>query len=131
MAQLNFPWRATNVCRRVIEQHLLLGRTHQAEQSARLRVVVGVFAMIPMVRRAFQSQWRLSKVRLLLPFAVAVWLIAQGATKVTVHAHGAITMVTIHRTTWGVNRNQVMVHTKTVTLGIAVREQPALQHFIR
>ena len=51
--------RITECARGVVEQGLLLGGSHQAEQGAGLRVVVGVGLVVPVGGRTLQRQRRL------------------------------------------------------------------------
>ena len=116
----------------VFEQDLLLGRRHQAEQQARLGVIVAVvLPEIPLVGIAPDRQRRLLELRLLLPFAVAVRLIADGAAGVGIDAHLAIPVVTVDRAARRVDRDLVVVDAEAVALGVAVGEQAALQHLVR
>ncbi len=78
MATLDEVRRIAHCARGVVEQHLLLCRRHQAEQVARLLVVVGVvFAEIPEVGVAVDPQRRLAVLRLRLPLAIAVGRVVQ------------------------------------------------------
>ena len=87
--------------------------------------------MIPVVRSSFQAQRRFGKFRLLLPFAVTVGLVAEGAAIITVNPHGAVPVVAVKWTAGGVDRDQMVIHAEPVTLGIAVGKQTSLQHLVR
>ena len=86
--------------------------------------------MIPVVGGPFQAERRLGKFRLLLPFAVAVRLVAERAAVIAVNPHGAVAVVAVERAAGGIDRDQVVVHAEPVALGIAVGEQPSLQHLV-
>ena len=86
--------------------------------------------MIPVVGGAFEAQRRLGELRLLLPLAVAVGLVAEGAAVVAVHPHGAVAVVAVDRAAGRVDRDQVVVHAEPVALRIAVGEEPPLQHLV-
>ena len=88
-----------------------------------LRVVVGVLAMILMVRRAaFDAERRFAKLWLLLPFTVAVRLVAKRAAEIPVHPHGPVATIAVHGTARRVGWNQAMVDAQATTLRIAIRE---------
>ena len=70
---------------------------HQAEEHAGLRVVVVVLAMVPVIGGALEAERRLGEVRLLLPLAVAVGLVAERAAVVAVDPHGAVAVVAVDR----------------------------------
>ena len=113
----------------VVEQALLFVRVHQPEQVAGLGEVVVVFlAVVPVVGRAVQGQWRLAVPGLLAPLAEAVGLVADLGRRVAVHAHGAVAVVAVERAARLVDRDLVVVHAQPVALRVAVGEQPALQH---
>src|SRR5690554_2155273 len=86
--------------------------------------------MIPVICRTRQLKWWLAEIWLLLPFSIAVWLIAQRATMVAVYPHCAVTVVAMDRTARGIHWNQVMVHPKAITLGVAIGKQAPLQHLV-
>src|SRR5258708_34351281 len=72
MTLLNVLGRAADLASRVIEQRLLLGRSHLAKKVARLLVVIVVDTMVPMCGRAFELQRRLVKLRLVDPLPPAI-----------------------------------------------------------
>lgn len=79
VAELDFFRNVSHGSGRILKEHLLLGRRHQAEQGTRLRIVVRViFPVIPLISRTIQFQRRFLVFALLLPFSVAVGFIAQG-----------------------------------------------------
>ena len=86
--------------------------------------------MIPVVGGPFQAERRFGKFRLLLPLAVAVGLVAEGAAVIAVHPHGAVAVVAVERAAGGIDRDQVVVHAEPVALGIAVGKEPSLQHLV-
>ena len=81
-------------------ENLRLWQQLTPEQRARLREVIVIDAVIPVVGSALDTERRFGKVRLLLPLAVAVRLVAQRAPVVAVHAHGAVSVVAVSRTPW-------------------------------
>ena len=120
-----------DVARRVLEQALLRIGREQAEQVAGLGEVVGiVLAVVPAVGRAVEGQRRLGEGRLLLPLALGVGLVGDGAAVVAVHAHGAVAVVGVVGAARRVHGDLVVVHAQAVARGIAVREQARLQHAV-
>ena len=79
-----------------------------------------------MVGLAFKGERRLPEVGLLLPFTVAVRLVAKSSTVVTIHPHLAVAMEGVHRAARCVYRDQVMVNAQPVSLGITVGKEPSL-----
>jgi len=80
--------RISHGARGVLEEDLLLARAHQAEEFARLGVIVGiVLAEVPGPSRAGESEERFSIFGLFLPFAETVGLVADGGAGVAVHPH--------------------------------------------
>ena len=122
MAFLDFPGGAADSPRSIVEQYLLLRRRHQAEQRPRLRVVVIVDPMIPVIRHAFQRQRRFGEIRLFLPFAFAVGLIADRSAGIAIDPHAAIAMVAVEWALGRIHRNLMVIHAEPVTLRIAVGE---------
>ncbi|OPY90658.1 MAG: hypothetical protein A4E72_00541 [Syntrophus sp. PtaU1.Bin208] len=131
MPDLNHPWRIGNSAGGVAEEGLLLLGAHQAEEFTGLGVVVAVvLTEIPVVGIPFQLQRRLGKVRLLLPFAVTVRFIPEGAAIVAVHPHQAVAVVAVIRATGGVDGNRKVVDAEPVTLGVAIGEEAPLEHLV-
>lgn len=64
--------------------------------------------------------------RRVFPFSVAVGFVAFGCTIVAVYTHGSVTVVSMERATGFIHRNLFGVHSETITLCIAVREQTSL-----
>ncbi|MNT29181.1 hypothetical protein D3C72_1649110 [compost metagenome] len=95
-------------------------RAQQVEQRARLAEVIPVFTVIPVVGGSFNAQRWLSKVRLLLEQAKAVWLVGRAVTAVAVHAHRAVAVVVVERAFCAVNRDLMMVNAQTVAVGVPV-----------
>src|SRR5690606_17596255 len=79
----------------VLEQRLFLLVVHQADQGPRLREIVGVFAMVPVIRRAFDGQGWFAVVGLLLPFPLGIGLVSGNAAVVAIDPHGAVAMVAV------------------------------------
>lgn len=125
MTDLDFPRRCVDGTCRVLEQRSLLVLAHQAEQRAGLRIVVGVFQVIPVVRGAFQTQRWLTVIGLFLPFAVAVRFVGQRAAMITIHAHGAVSVIAVDGAACGIHWNQVVIDTEPVALRIPVAARRA------
>src|ERR1700704_7025302 len=84
----------------VVEQTLLLIRLQHAEEIAGLRVVVMVIlAEVELRGITVDGQWRLRKIRLLLPFTVAVRFIAGSSPPVAIDSHRSVAVVTVERGT--------------------------------
>ncbi len=131
MADLNLLGRIAHRPGGVFKEDLLLGGAHQPEELAGLGVVVViVLTEIPVVRGPFQGQRRLGEFRLLLPFAVAVGLVAKGAAVIAVNPHGAVAVEAVVRAAGGVDRDLVVVHAEPVALGIAVGKETPLEHLV-
>src|SRR5690606_31677669 len=100
----------------------------QAEQIARLRVVIVVHAVIPVVGGLAVQRQRRFRARGLLPLALAVGFVVDGAALVVAHAHRAVAMVAVMEgTARRIDRQQAVVHAQAVALGVAVGEDAALQ----
>src|SRR5690606_21561773 len=112
-----FRYTCDGACR-VIEQGLLLLVVHQAEQIARLREVVGVFAVVPVVCCAFDRQRRFAELGLFLPFTLRIGFVARDASVVAIDTHGAIAVIAMVGALWGIDRNLVVVDTQAVALGV-------------
>ena len=116
----------------VFKKHFLLLGFHQAEELSRLGIVVIIILTeIPAVSSSFQFERRFGKIRLLLPVAIAVGFVTRSATLIAVNPHQTIAMEAVNRAAGSINRDEVMIDSQTVTLGITVGEKPALQHLIR
>ena len=92
------------------------------EQDAGLGIIIVILSMVPVISRPFQAEGRFSKVRLLLPLAVTIRLVSKGAAIVAVNPHGSITVIAVKWASRGIDRDQMMVHTEPIALGIAVGE---------
>src|SRR5690606_17130870 len=86
--------------------------------------------MVPVVGRAFQRQGGLTEVRLILPFPPGVGLMCNRGTVVAVHTHGTVSVIAVEGATRPVNRNLMVVHSQTIPLCVAVREEARLQHAV-
>ena len=84
-----------------------------------------------MVGRTIDGQRRLGEVGLMLPLAVAVGLVTQGAAVVAVDTHGAVAVVAVGRDARGVDRDAGVVDAEAIALGVAVGEEPSLEHLVR
>ncbi|MPN43794.1 hypothetical protein SDC9_191355 [bioreactor metagenome] len=114
MAALDFLRRIAHGAGGVIEEALLLVGLHQAEEIAGLREVVAVLAVVPVVGHAFDGQRRLTVIRLFIPLAVAVGLVAEGGAVVAVDAHGAVAVVAVERALGRIDRNLVVIDAEPV-----------------
>ena len=131
MAELNFHGRITDRTSGVAKKSIFLLGAHKAEKIARLRIVIIVLAMIPVVSGAFQAEGRFGKIRLLLPLAVTVGFVTKCAAMIAVYPHGTVPVLTVKWAAGGIDRNQVVVYAEPVQLGIMVGKKTSLQHFIR
>src|SRR5258708_7277079 len=106
MTILHFLRGFTDRTSGILEQALLLIRLQHAEEIAGLRVVVMVIlAEVELRGITMDGQWRLRKVRLLLPFTVAVRLIAGRSPAVAIDSHGPVAVAAVEwalrRVDWG------------------------------
>src|SRR5438552_482874 len=116
----------------VLEQTLLLIRLQHAEEIAGLRVVVMVIlAVVEIPGITMDGQWRLRKIRLLLPFTVAVRLIAGSSPAVAIDSHGSVAVVAVEWALRRIDWNEAVIDPEPVPLCISIREQPALEHLVR
>src|SRR5882757_5581866 len=116
----------------VVEQALLLIRLQHAEEIAGLRVVVMVIlAEVELRGITIDGQWRLRKVRLLLPFAVAVRLIAGSSRAVAIDSHRPVAVIAVERALRRVDRDEAVIDPESLPLCVSIREQPALEHLVR
>src|SRR5229473_3780046 len=116
----------------VLEQTLLLIRLQHAEEIAGLRVVVMVIlAEVELRGITINGQWRLRKVRLLLPFTVAVRLIAGSSPAVAIDSHGPVAVVAVERALRRIDWDEAVIDPESVPLCISIREQPTLEHLVR
>ena len=131
MPDLDEVGHAFHGARGVLEEDLLLGWAHQAEELAGLGVIVGiVLAEVPGPCRTGDREERLSVFRLLLPFAKTVGLVADGRTGVAVHAHLPVAVRGVRKTSGTVDRDLVVVDAQPVALCVPVGEEAPLQHLI-
>src|ERR1700730_4131600 len=116
----------------VLEQALLLIPLQHAEEIGGLRVVVMVIlAEVELRGITVDCQWRLRKVRLLLPFTVAVRLIAGSSPAVAIDSHGPVAVVAVERALRRIDWDEAVIDAESVPLCISIREQPTLQHLVR
>src|SRR5438552_6255738 len=92
VALLDVQARIAHRAGRVVEECLLLGECHQAEEIARLLPVVVVDAVVPVRRLALQRQWRLGEIGLIVPEPGAVGIEAERAAQIAVRAHLPVAM---------------------------------------
>src|SRR6185369_12057128 len=93
MTLLDVLRSTADLASRIVEQRLLLGRRHLAEQIARLLVVIVVDAMVPVRGRAIDLQRRLVKGGLVGQFAAAVREVGRSSAEIAVGAHGAVAVI--------------------------------------
>src|SRR5664280_3751946 len=86
--------------------------------------------MVPVIGRALERERRFREVRLLLPLAVAVGLVAERAAVVTVHSHLAVAMEAVGRNVRRIDRDARMVDPEPIALRVAVGEEAPLQHLV-
>src|ERR1700692_565744 len=105
----------------VLEQALLLIRLQHAEEIAGLRVVVMVIlAEVELRGIPIDGQWRFRKVRLLLPFTVAVRLIAGSSPAVPIDSHGPVAVVAVERALRRIDRDLWIVEPEPITLCVCI-----------
>jgi hypothetical protein len=102
--------------RRVLEQHLPLSRRHLSKQVSGLFPMVVVNAVIPMPRRPLYRQHRLNELRLVCPQTLAVGMIGERASEITIDPHLAVTMITLKGTFRRVHRDQIEIDSKSIPL---------------
>src|ERR1700688_2100820 len=131
MTILHFLRGSSDRASGVLDQTLLLIRLQHAEEIAGLRVIVMVIlAEVELRGIPVDGQWRLRKVRLLLPFTVAVRFIARCSRAVAIDSHGSVAVVAVERALRRIHRDLWIVDPKPVPLCISIREQPALEHLV-
>src|SRR5690606_19370088 len=110
---------------------LLLGRRHQPEQRAGLRIVVIIDPVAPAVGGlAVQRQRRLGRGGGFAPLAETVRLVVDRAAQVAVYASRAIAMEAMEGATRCIDRYLVMIDAQPVAMRVAVRAKAALQHLV-
>ncbi|MCY1465801.1 hypothetical protein D9M71_839970 [compost metagenome] len=62
---------------------------------------------------------------------VAVRLIVRRGPTIGAEHHGAVTLVAVYRTAWGVDRQLLMVGTDAVAMGVCIGEYAPLKHAVR
>src|SRR5271167_419225 len=77
------------------------------------------------------GQWRLRKVRLFLPFTVAVRLIAGSSPTVPIDSHGPVAMVAVEWALRRIDRDLRIVNPEPITLRVSIGEETSLQHLVR
>jgi hypothetical protein len=127
MAHLDLLRGVAHVAGGVFEKDPLLRRAHKSEKQSRLCIVIiVVLPEIPLPCRSGKRKGRILVLGLLLPLAVAVGLVAYGASRVGVDPHLPVPVVAVHRAPRRVYRDLVVVHAEAVPLGVSVGEQPSL-----
>src|SRR6202022_2629629 len=131
MPLLNVLRSAADLASRIVEQRLLLGGAHLAEEVARLLVVIVVDTMVQMRGPAFDLQRRLVKLRLVGSLAPAIGEVGGSSAEVAVSAHGAVAVIAVERAFRGVDRDVVVIDPQAVALRISIGEEAGLQHLVR
>src|SRR6266403_4238887 len=116
----------------VVEGTLLLIRRQHAKEIAGLRVVVMVIlAEVELRGITVDGQWRLRKIRLLLPFTMAVRLIAGSSRAVAIDSHRSVAVVAVERALRRIDWDEAVIDPESITLCVSIREQPTLEHLVR
>jgi hypothetical protein len=126
MALLDVQLRISHRARRVIEQHLLLRLSHLAEQVARLLPVIIVDAMVVVRPVPIDRHRQLGEIGLR-----AVRIKMHRAAQIAVRSHLAVAVIALERAFRGIDRDVVEIDTEPVALGVAIREQPSLEHLVQ
>ena len=113
-----------------IARALLIGLMVAALVSTSATVVIEIAAFVPFIVSR-ELHRRLVEIGLVAPEAIAVGMIAERRAQIAVGAHLAITVVALERAPGRVDRDMVEIDPEPVTLGVAIGEQPRLQHFVR
>jgi hypothetical protein len=100
---------AADLASRIVEQRLLLGSSHLAEEIARLLIVVVVDTMVPVRGRAIDLQRRLVELRLVGPLALAIGEVGGSSAEIAVSAHGAVAVIAMERAFRRVDRDVVVI----------------------
>ena len=110
---------------------LILGR-HQSPQLARLCIIVAIeFSLVVVIHLTRNCQRWLFEVWLVVPLAIAIWLVTNRASGVIIGTHLTVAVVGVERATRAIYRYLVMVYTQAVALRIAIRKEASMQHLIR
>jgi hypothetical protein len=127
---LNVPTVAHSP-RRVLEQQLLLCRRHISEQVAGLLPMVIVDAVVPVRCVPFERERRLGKIGLVVPEPLTVGIVSERSAQIALGAHLAVAVVALERAHRCVDGDVVEVDAEPVALGVAIGEQPSLEHLVR
>src|SRR6266849_532912 len=103
---------------------------HKAEEIARLRVVIGVEAVIVAVDRAGDFLRALAVLRRFFRPAEAVGFVVGLRAVIAVEAHGAIAIVGVHGALGLVDGQAVVVDAEAVAVRVGIGNQARLQHFV-
>lgn len=122
---------AVDGTRRILEENGLLLRRHFPEKVAGLRIIVGVFPMVPTPGGVVQLERRFGEIGLLLPRAMAVRLVGKAPSAISVDAHRTVTVVAAEGALRRVDGNLGIVDAEPVTLRVSIGEQTALKKPIR
>src|SRR5712671_3791051 len=86
--------------------------------------------MVIVTSVAFERERRLSVFRLVVPQSLAIRVISRRRSQVSICAHLAIAVIGVEWTLRRINGDVIEVHTEAVSLGISIREQAGLEHFV-
>src|SRR5690554_6937 len=126
MSFLNELFCGANLRSSVIEKQLSFFCSHQSEQVTGLGKIILILPMVIVKSRSFQFKRRFGIFFLFLPLSIAVWLIMNGGTFISVYPHCSVPVEIMEWTFWFIDRNLIVVHPQPVTLGIAIGEQSGL-----
>src|SRR5271170_335697 len=116
---------------RVVKEKLLLLRGHFAEEIARLLPVILLQPVVIVVGVAFKRKWQVSVFRLVVPQSLAVRVVSRRRSEVSICPHLAIAVIEVELALRRIHWDVIEGNTEAVSLGISIREQPALEHFVR
>src|SRR6201981_3001308 len=122
---------AIHCASRVDEEPLLFLRRHLPEEIARLLPVIVLQPVVIVISVAVEREGRLSVFRLVVPQSLAIRVISRRRSQVSICAHLAIAVIGVEWTLRRVNRDVIEVNTEAISLGVSIREQPALEHLVR
>src|SRR5690606_13648267 len=104
---------------------------YDAEEIPRLgEMVLIVIAEVVCIGVTGKFQRWFFVLGLLLPFAVAVGFVVFCSAVISVHTHLPVAVESVVWACRLIHRNLKMIHSQAVALGIAVRKESFLQHFI-
>src|SRR6202023_4162850 len=87
--------------------------------------------MVIMISVAFERERQVSIFRLVVPQSLAIRVISRRRSQVPICAHLAIAVIGMEWALRRIHRDVIEVDTETVSLGVSIREQAALEHLVR